>query len=190
MFADGQELDVREAHLLHVFDELLRELAVAQPAVAVAAAPRPKVHLVDRHRLVELDVAPGHPFSVLPCVIRRIHDRRVSWWRFVRGGIRIRLERQEPAVTIEHFELVLVAVTDIGNENLPDAVSGMQAHRVPPTIPVIEASNYADAGSIGRPNREARAPDAEVFSEMRPEFLVNQAIGAFTDQIQVHLAQR
>ena len=55
VLADRHQLHVREAHLLAVFDELRRDLAVAEPALRVArvAPPAAEVHFVDRHRRVE-----------------------------------------------------------------------------------------------------------------------------------------
>ncbi len=52
MLGDGQELDVREAHLEGVVGQLGGDLAIAQGAVALFrhAHPATKVDLVDRHR--------------------------------------------------------------------------------------------------------------------------------------------
>ena len=55
MLHHRQQLDVREAHLLHVRHEAVRQLAVGQEAVAFFrhARPRSEMHFVDRHRPIE-----------------------------------------------------------------------------------------------------------------------------------------
>ena len=100
MLEDRQQLDVREAHVLHVGHHLLGHLAIRQrsPSAAVLADlalagrdvfPRRRVHLVDRDRTIEAavrDLAGRHPAVVAPRVALRVGRRRQR-----RGGGR-RLE--------------------------------------------------------------------------------------------------
>jgi hypothetical protein len=55
MLHHGEELDVREAHLVDVVSELVRQLAVVEESIALFrhAAPGSEMHFVDRERLVE-----------------------------------------------------------------------------------------------------------------------------------------
>src|SRR5215469_4024241 len=52
MFRDRQELEMREAHLLDVWDENLGHLAIRQNTIAFlrTSAPRAEMRLVNRHR--------------------------------------------------------------------------------------------------------------------------------------------
>ena len=63
MLADRQALDMGEAHVLDVGDELVGKLVIGEEAVAVRAAPRAEMHLVDRHRRGERLAARGAPPS-------------------------------------------------------------------------------------------------------------------------------
>ena len=50
MLADRQQLDMGEAHVLDVGDQLVGELVIGEEAVAVLAPPGAEMHLVDRDR--------------------------------------------------------------------------------------------------------------------------------------------
>jgi hypothetical protein len=73
MLHDRQQLDVREAHVLHVRNETLGKLAVGEESIAVLRHPSPRAEmdLVDRHRPPQPSVvlAPRrHPVVVQPAV--------------------------------------------------------------------------------------------------------------------------
>ena len=79
MLHHRQQLDVREAHLLHVRHEPVRQLGVGEKPVAFLghARPRAEMHFVDRHRPIEPAalLAPlGHPRLVLPLVAGDVAD--------------------------------------------------------------------------------------------------------------------
>jgi hypothetical protein len=69
VLGDGQQFDVRVAHLLGVLHKLMRQVAIGEEAVVLGRAlPTAEMHLVDAHRLVQrlaLD-ALLHPFCVVP----------------------------------------------------------------------------------------------------------------------------
>ena len=79
-----QQLDVREADALHMRDEACRQLLVRQELAVGVARPRPEMHLVDRHRLVERLAAQRplrDPLAVLPDVFAfAADDRRRRRW--------------------------------------------------------------------------------------------------------------
>ena len=56
MLADRHQFDVRVAHFLAIGDELMRQLAIVQPAVMAvrAALPAAEMHFIDRDRFFEL----------------------------------------------------------------------------------------------------------------------------------------
>ena len=80
MLADRQQLDVRVAHLLAVLDQLMGQLAVAQPAAGIVAGPPPtaQVDLVERQRLLQPVglAALAHPLGVVPVVAVQVDHLR------------------------------------------------------------------------------------------------------------------
>ena len=84
VLGDGQQLDVGEAGLVEVVDELAGHLAVVQPG-----PPRAEVHLVDAHRLgVRLPLgAAVDPLVVAP-LVGRPRPRRTPWRAGSRCGTR------------------------------------------------------------------------------------------------------
>ena len=98
-----QQLDVREAEILHVRRQLLRELAPAE-----ALPPRRRMHLVDRERAVErLPPATSfHPVVVVPLVLRERDDGR-------RLRRQLRLERERIGLLDRRaIDMELVALPD------------------------------------------------------------------------------
>ena len=190
VLGDRQQLDVGEAGLVEVVDELLGHLAVAQPR-----PPRAEVHLVDAHRLgVGLALrAGGHPLLVGPLVGGDVHDGP-------RGGRDLGAERHRVGLVapaaVGPEDPVLVADTrrDARDEQLPDAGAAEHPHGVRPAGPAVEVAGDADAVRGGRPNREAGAGDrarrgvvgAHVGAQDVPQALV----AALADQVQVDLAER
>ena len=76
MLHHGEQLDVGEAEVDRVVGELVREVAVAQPAPVGPSTPRAQVDLVDRHRRREgAPLGSGRePVGVAPVVGEVPHD--------------------------------------------------------------------------------------------------------------------
>ena len=53
MLADRQQLDVREAETLHIWNQALGKLRIAQELPVSPALPGAEVHFVDRHRRMQ-----------------------------------------------------------------------------------------------------------------------------------------
>ena len=69
MFADWQELDMREAHLADVIDQLGAQRGVVEHVVLEGAPPTAQVNLVNRHGLGALvRPAGGDPARIAPFV--------------------------------------------------------------------------------------------------------------------------
>ena len=87
MLHDRHELDVGEAHLVHIVGQLGRQLAIGERAVALFghAHPGAEVHFVDGDGRVELVVlvARAHPLGVVPLVVEVPHDGRGARWNLV-----------------------------------------------------------------------------------------------------------
>ncbi|OPZ53035.1 MAG: hypothetical protein BWY91_02092 [bacterium ADurb.BinA028] len=190
MLADGHELDVGEAEVLHVVDEVLGQLGVA-----LALPPRPDVDLVDAHRPVVHVAfgAGGHPLVVAPLVVRLPDDRRLLGGHLGEPGHRVGLEPGD-AVLTAHEVLVVHPLLRAGEEELPDTRGLQVAHGVGEPVPTVEVADDVDGGRVGRPHGEGHATDlaegpgvgAHVRAEDRPELFV----AALVEQVAVELAER
>ena len=184
------QLDVGEPEVGHVPDQLVGELAVGQ-----ALPPGAEVHLVGAHRGLQR-VARGtaaQPLVVAPLVLRGEHHRRRRGRDLGAEGERVGLLPPHPVLP-ENLVLVVRAVTDAGDEQLPDAGRAHRPHRVGPAVPVVEVAGQADALRAGGPHREGRAlhgsGDPVVGAGVRAEHVPELLVATFADQVQVDLAQR
>ncbi len=175
--------------VLDVVDQVL-----GQVAVAVVLAPRAEVQLVDAHRTgVRVGLGPAlHPGVVLPGV-PGVDDRRGAARRQL-GGARHRVGLlADLAVGAADEELVERAVTDAGDEELPDPGLAEQAHRVAAGVPAVEVTGDVHGLGPGGPHGERGADDvphragvlADVGAEHGPELLV----ATLADEVQVDRAQ-
>ena len=194
---DRQQLDVGEAHLLHVRHELVRQLGVREKPVAFLgdARPRPEVHFVDRHRPVEpasLLAALGHPRRVLPLVARDVsHDGRGLRRHLEGDAERVGLLEQDAGLRPD-LELVPLAVRQVGHEDLPDPGGHEQPHRVDPAVPAVEVADDAHAIGGRRPHREVHARGRSDGDAVGAKLLERAMMSALAEQVQVvvgeHLA--
>ena len=194
MLHHRQQLDMREAHLLHVRHQPLGHLAIGEKAVAVLghAHPRPEVHLVGRHRLRQ-PRAPcgtrGLPRLIVPAIGRGVVDDR--------GGLRRRLERprerigllQNRAGSGANLELVFLAVRQVGDEHFPHAARREQPHRMDSAVPAVEVADHADAVGVGRPHREVDAGRRADDDPVRAELVEHSLVRAFAEQVQIEVGQ-
>src|ERR1700730_10143975 len=108
-------------------------------AVLEHVAPRPQVHLVHAHGRVERLSAPAlsEARSVTPgvAVESRDHGGRSGLLRLEPKGIGVALEREGRARAREDLELVARTLRHARQEELPDAIAGMEAHRMAPSVP-------------------------------------------------------
>ena len=189
-----QQLDVREAHVARVGRELVGQLEVVQRAVVLERVqpPRAEVDLVDRHRArpaARLASRCASHSLVAPLVRRAVDDRRGL--RRHLGGERERVGLQpDLAVLREDLELVVGALADVGQEQLPDAGRAERAHRVQPPVPGVEVADDRDGARARRPDGERRAGDAVELAHVRAELGVELLVAALAGQVQVELAER
>ena len=196
MLHHRQQLDVREAHLLHVRHEPVRQLAVGQEAVALLrhARPRSEVHLVDRtsaDRATRCCAgARGHPrrrrATRSPrCRARPPPTAAAPRTRAPNGSVFFR----SAPVARPDLELVLLAVRQIGNEDLPDAAGHQQPHRVDAAVPPVEVADDADAIGVRRPDREVHAGRRADGDAMRAELLERAVVRPLAEQVQIEVGQ-
>ena len=176
---DRHQLDVREAEVAHVRGELVGELGVVQRAVALQRVqpPRAEVHLVDGHRAIQRRavLARREVRVVGPLERRAVHDRR-------RLRRQLGLERERVGLLLEvaglraDLELVVRALDDARDEELPDARAAERAHRVQQALPVVEVADDRDRARGRRPDGERRPEHAvdlaHVRAHLRPQLLV------------------
>ena len=190
---DRHQLDVREVEVAHVVGELVGELQVVQRAVFLEriATPRAEVHLIDRDRPLERlgRAAPLEPLVVGPLVARRVHDRGVRRRHLRRERERIGLDPQ-PAVLRADLELVLLAVLDSRDEELPDPGRAKRTHRVQAPVPRVEVADDRHRARVGRPDGERRADRAVDLAHVRAEPLVELLVPALHDEVHVEVAER
>src|SRR5690242_44772 len=99
---------------------------------------------VDVHRpRVEITaLALFDPGLVLPLMPIGTADHRRGVRRTLGSeGVGISLQQREVAAVRLDLVFVAVALAESGNEQLPDAGAGMEPHRMPPAVPVIEVAD-------------------------------------------------
>jgi len=85
MFGNRQQFDMREAHFLHIIDQLYRQFPIIQEVAAAVSLPGAEMYFVNRHGFVQpVMVWPSlHPFAVQPLVaVFFDNDRRGLWAKF------------------------------------------------------------------------------------------------------------
>ena len=194
MLHHRQQLDVREAEVGDVVAELVGELAVRERAVALerVAPPRAEVHLVDRHRRAQRVGRAARRSS--HCSSRQTcfgvpDDGRVRGRHLGVERDRVALQAQ-PAVLRAELELVLRALLDAGDEQLPDPGRAERAHRVQPPVPGVEVADDRDRARVRRPDGERGADDAVDLADVRAEPLVEVLVAALHREVEVELAER
>src|SRR6185295_6297287 len=108
MLADGQKLEMGKAHVLRIGRELFGEVAIAQPLIAVLAAPGAEMHLVDRDRRAQRVDARWCGARMRDSAF--VYDNRSGRGPDLRRkSHRIGFQRQMPPVGSGDVELVAVA---------------------------------------------------------------------------------
>ncbi len=193
MLHHRQQLDVREAEVRDVVGELVRELAVAQRAVVLerVAAPGAEMDLVHRHRPAQRVAGrPAlEPLLVAPDVLRLPDDRRVGRRHLGVEGQRVALQAQ-PSLLRPELELVLRALADAGDEQLPDPGLAERAHRVQAPVPGVEVADDRDGAGVRSPDREGGADHSVELADVRAEPLVQLLVAALHGEVEVELAER
>ena len=163
MLHHRQQLDVREAQLLHVRHEAIGELAVGEEAVALFrhARPRAEVHFVDRHRPIEPRAcARRAPPSTRRRATRSARCRGRSTPSAAAPRTRRRTDRSSSGSRRSRVRISNLYFS-------PSGRSGMKISQMPPgasrrigvdaAVPAVEVADHADAVGVGRPDREVHA---------------------------------
>ena len=152
-----QQLDVGEAGLVEVVDQLVGQLAVAQ-----ARPPRAEVHLVDAHRLgvrpaagARASIQSSSPQTWPECV----DDRRGGRRDLGAEGHRVGLVAPPAVLAEDRGTCTGCRRRCPGTNSSHTPVLPSDAHRVRPAGPAVEVAGDAHALRGRRPHREAGAGD-------------------------------
>ncbi len=192
IFADRQQLDMGEAHIDDIRQELFGQRIPIEEATVRATPPRSGMDLVDRDRLAaHVGIAPEGAMGVVAPFVdeRRGDDRGRRRSQLGLEGERIGLERDRLAGRADDLELVRFSRADAGNEDLPDAGIAAVPHHVAPAVPRVEPADHRHAPCIGRPDGEMRAVGALMMDRMRAELVEQPQMRSLGDIIIVHRSQ-
>ena len=158
MLHHRQQLDMREAELLHVRGEPRRNFAIAERTVAVFrhAGPGAQVHLVDVNWLAHLIArcTSRHPRGIAPRVCALGNDDRCRLRRLLHlASHRIRFQ-PEQSFSRTQFEFVECVRRDPWNEKLPQAAAMQATHGILAPIPVAPVANDTHSLRIRCPEDE------------------------------------
>ncbi len=150
------------------------------------------MHLVDGDRRAErLPLQAGlHPIGVAPVEWLQADDaggRRRR--RFLLEADRVGLEARRRPFAHQKLVFVVGAMLDAGEEDLPHAGFDTLAHGMAAAVPLVEVADHADAHGVRRPHREGGAGDAVDGRQVRAEAIVEAAMAALRQQIDVEVAE-
>ncbi len=189
MLSHRQHLDVGEALRQNVIGELIGQFDVAQ-----ARPPRPEMDLVGAHRFEDRvgGGAVGHPFVVVPPVVRDEHPRAGAGRDFGGEGHRIGPVGDRPVDAV-HPELVQAVDGEARPEKLPHAGGTQHPHRGVIAVPTVELADQADALGVGGPHREGHPVDHAVRGGERTGLgakdFPEPFVAALGEQVQIHFAE-
>ena len=106
-----------------------------------------------------------------------------------RESVRIGFLDQVAIVPALDLELVDLALTEVRDEDLPDARPAPVAHRVTAAVPMVEIPDHADPLRIRGPHREMDAPEAGMGPQVGTEPLVIPIMRPFAEQVQIEVSQ-
>src|SRR5260221_10179685 len=190
MLHHRQQLDVREAEALDVIPQQRRDFTIAKQRATGVWAEGAGVNLVDRGRGVQGVVARAtrHEGVVAPIVPGLPHDGRRARRRLRAKREGIRFVDGVPALCLD-AQLVEIALTYAGEERLPDARAAALVEGRVRRRPAIEVANDVNARRIRGPGREERAFHAVERSRMRTQPVLDLTVGAFVEQMQIHIGE-
>ena len=193
VFAHWHQLQMGEAHVLRVGNELRGQFVPGEPARRGAGRifrtpPRAGMHFVNAHGRVQR-VGPlarlrhgresGHGG----------HDAGRGRAQFGLARIRVGAHRQHPAIGGADFKLVFRAKLHAGQENFPHAALAPEPHRVAASIPEVEIAQHAHAGRARRPHGKAGAAHAVHHPLISAQNFVGPPVRPFGEQPDIGFAQ-
>src|SRR5262245_21363925 len=141
MLRYGEQFDMGIAHFEHVGEQGVSEFAITKKAISFVRLPLPgaKVDFIDAdgRAMPLLGGSFFHPVLIAPGIAIEIENKR-------RGGRSVLAEKSEGIalgshhpVAIPNLEFVVLAFSDVRNEDFPDAAADQPAHRMAAAVPAI-----------------------------------------------------
>ena len=194
MLGDRQALDVREAHVLHVGDQLVGELVIGEEAVAVLAPPRAEMHLVDRDRRGERLALAG---------ARAIQSPSPHSWRGrpddARGGRRRLLLREADRIGLQRQQPRRSRRAARTCRRAPRPTPGMKISQMPASMRLrigwrrpsqwLKSPTTLTRRAFGAQTAKATPSTPSIVVGMRAEPLEDAAVAALGHQIDVERAE-
>ena len=153
VLGNGEEFDVRIAHLLHIRHQFGGKLLIAQ-----VVPPRSQMHLVDAHGLhIVLCLVPLlQPLLVLPLVVRLGHNGAGAGRNLGAAGQRVSLVQPPPLLRVDGI-FIHLTLAHAGDEDLPNTGAPQAAHGELVRVPTAEITNNRHTRGVRRPHRKTRA---------------------------------
>src|SRR5436190_3943546 len=190
VLGDWHELDMGEAHLFDVFDQLPGQFAIVEEFGGRFFPPRTQVKFIDADRRLQRI---GFRSAVNPCLIGPLefpvvpNDGIVARVAFEEEAERVGLLDDVP-LAIANFVFVLVALLYARDKNFPDAGLAKRTHQVETAIPIVEVADDADALGVGGPDGEAGAGHAINSAQLGAQLIIDAELLALAEQIQIRFA--
>ena len=128
------------------------------------------------------------PRLVRPLKVRwRAHHSRCSGPQLEAVAVGVRFQLQ-PSPGVAHFEFVVHAGDQAGDEDLPDTAQAPRPHGVAQAVPLVEITHHTDPLRIGRPGGKAHTGNALVLAAVRAQHPVDVPVLALAKQVQVEIA--
>ena len=121
--------------------------------------------------------------------VERRYDRRGSGWQFGKETIGVGFVDDLPVLHTDSV-FVLLANSDLWDEQFPDSGRILFLHAMGATIPMIEVADNLNTLRIGSPDGEINARVAVDLTNMRAELLVNLPMLARIEEVTVKVADQ
>src|SRR5262245_36627931 len=93
------------------------------------------------------------------------------------------------AVDVFDFVFVKCSLTEVGNEQLPNAGRTERPHWIDAAVPIIERPDNAHALGVRGEHSEAHSVDTVDRAELRAEFVIDAEFVSLAEEINVHFTQ-
>ena len=192
MLTKRHEFNMRIVHILHIANELVGQLPVAQIAALKRAPPGTEMHLIGKHRhfIGALLLLLFIPFLIVPFIAGKIIDLGCGLRLFLgKKTIRIGLHDMRPAPLRPDRVLVDGLLRQPLNEHAPDLTVPNFLHFMAAGIPVVEVPHHTYRFGMRCPDGKPHPLLAILLSKMSPEHLIRMKVCSLMEQIQIKFAQ-
>jgi len=192
VLSDRHQLHMRKPEAFDIVSQSMRGFPAVEGAVVLFGnfAPRGQVDFINREGFVgaQLLRQAATPRVVSPDIVALVDDGGGFRGDFKLEGEGVRLGMRGSAWQLK-LEFIFGTGCYFGNKQLPNSRSAHASHGVEAGVPVVEVPYNGDAFCIGCPDREGHTTGAEkVMEEVGPHFFPELLVGAFSEEVQIHLS--